>query len=75
MDGWMEQGREATIYIYIIYHGALAASTLIILFSEIFTFLKKTFLSKYNFFVKETREYLVYLRVLDFFGHGIFKIN
>jgi hypothetical protein len=39
--GWMEQGTEATTYIYIIYHSALAASTLIILFSEMLKFLKK----------------------------------
>jgi hypothetical protein len=32
-------------------------------------------LSKNKKFVKETRESLVYSRVFDFFGHGIFKIN
>jgi len=56
MDGWSKGGRQPHIYIYIIYHGALASSTVIILFSEMLKFLKKHFCPRTKKFVKETRE-------------------
>ncbi len=56
MDGAREGGNHIYIYIYIIYHGALASSTVIILFSEMLKFLKKHFCPRTKKFVKETRE-------------------
>jgi len=75
--GWMEQGTEATTYIYIYNLPWCLSSfnTNYIIFRNVEIFEKKTFLSKNKIFVKETRESLVYSRVFDFFGHGIFKIN
>ncbi len=77
MDGWSKGRRQPHIYIYIYNLPWCLSSfnTNYIIFRNVEIFEKKTFLSKNKKFVKETRESLVYSRVFDFFGHGIFKIN